>query len=292
MGWAERMHALTFRFAVPGSMRTPDGWALEWRGCGVMGILNITPDSFSDGGQHRQLDAALAAARAMRDSGALMIDVGGESTRPGAVPVSAADELDRILPVIRALAAEGLLISVDTMKAEVAEAALRAGAHLINDVTALRDPAMRQVCADAGAPAALMHMQGEPRTMQQRPTYLDVVAEVGAFLQERASDVLAAGVPSVLLDPGLGFGKTLEHNLSLLRATADLSSLGHPLLVGASRKRMIDTLAGVPDAADRDPGSLALHLHAARQGAAAVRVHAVADHLQALRVQAAIDRVG
>ncbi|UQN07804.1 dihydropteroate synthase [Deinococcus sp. QL22] len=297
MGWAEQLHALTFRFAVPGSTRTSDGWKVEWRGCGVMGILNVTPDSFSDGGRHSQLEAAVAAARAMHGAGALMIDVGGQSTRPGAVAVSAAEELDRVLPVIRALASEGILTSVDTMKAEVAEAVLRAGAHLINDVTALRDPAMRQVCADAGVPAALMHMQGEPRTMQQRPTYLDVVAEVQAFLQERAEEVLAAGVPSVLLDPGLGFGKTLEHNLSLLRATADLSALGHPLLVGASRKRMIDTLAGVPDPAHRDPGSLALHLHAARQGAALVRVHAVADHVQALRVQAALgqaaqDRLG
>jgi dihydropteroate synthase len=285
--WAEQAHTLTFRFAVPGSTRTPDGWKVEWHGCGVMGILNVTPDSFSDGGRHSQLEAAVAAARAMRDAGALMIDVGGESTRPGAVPVPAAEELDRILPVIRALAEEGMLISVDTMKAEVADAALRAGAHLINDVTALRDPTMRQVCADAGAPAALMHMQGEPRTMQQRPEYGDVVAEV----QERAAEVLAAGVPSVLLDPGLGFGKTLEHNLSLLRATAALSALGQPLLVGASRKRMIDTLAGVPAAAERDPGSLALHLYAARQGAALVRVHAAAAHVQALRVQAALDQV-
>lgn len=286
------MHALTFRFAVPGSTRTSDGWQVQWRGCGVMGILNVTPDSFSDGGRHSQLTDAVAAARAMRDAGALMIDVGGESTRPGAAPVPAADELDRILPVIRALDDENVLISVDTMKAEVADAALRAGAHLINDVTGLRDPAMRQVCADAGAPAALMHMQGEPRTMQQQPTYVDVVAEVRAFLQERAAEVLAAGVPSVLLDPGLGFGKTLEHNLSLLRATAELSDLGHPLLVGASRKRMIDTLAGVPAAAERDPGSLALHLYAARQGAALVRVHAAAAHVQALRVQAALGAVG
>ncbi|WP_019012163.1 dihydropteroate synthase [Deinococcus aquatilis] len=292
MRWPEQVHSLVFRFPAPGSTRIPDGWKVEWRGCAVLGILNVTPDSFSDGGRHSQLGAAVAAARAMRDAGALMIDVGGESTRPGAVPVTAAQELDRILPVIRALAEEEVLISVDTMKAEVADAALRAGAHLINDVTALRDPAMRQVCADAGAPAALMHMQGEPRTMQRHPTYTDVVAEVRAFLQGRAAEVLAAGVPSVLLDPGLGFGKTLEHNLSLLRATADLSSLGHPLLVGASRKRMVDTLAGVPDAAQRDPGSLALHLYAAQQGAALVRVHAVAEHTQAIRVQAAIDRVG
>ncbi|ANE44718.1 dihydropteroate synthase [Deinococcus puniceus] len=291
MGWAEQAHALTFRFAVPGSTRTPGGWQVQWHGCGVMGILNVTPDSFSNGGEHFRLTEAVAAARAMRDAGAVMIDVGGESTRPGAVPVSAAEELDRILPVIRALAEENVLISVDTMKAEVADAALWAGAHLINDVTALRDPAMRQVCADAGAPAALMHMQGEPRTMQQRPEYGDVVGEVRAFLQERAAEVLAAGVPSVLLDPGLGFGKTLEHNLSLLRATAELSDLGHPLLVGASRKRMIDRLAGVPVAAERDPGSLALHLHAARQGAALVRVHAAAAHVQALRVQAALDQV-
>lgn len=273
---------------MPGGERTPGGWQVAWRGCAVMGVLNVTPDSFSDGGRHATLEAALGQARAMRDAGALMIDVGGESTRPGADPVPAEEELDRVLPVIRALAGEGVLLSVDTMKPEVAAAALAAGAHLINDVTGLRDPAMRRACAEAGAPACVMHMQGEPRTMQHSPHYDDVVGEVRAFLRERAGAALAAGVPSVLLDPGLGFGKTPAHNLALLRSLEEFTSGPHPVLVGVSRKRLIDTLAGVPEAAERDPGTLALHLHAARAGAALVRAHAAGAHVQALRVQAAL----
>nr|WP_216329800.1 dihydropteroate synthase [Deinococcus aestuarii] len=255
-----------------------------------MGVLNVTPDSFSDGGRHTTLEAALRQARSMRDAGALMIDVGGESTRPGADPVSVDEEVGRVLPVIRALSGEGVLLSVDTMKPEVAAAALAAGAHLVNDVTGLRDPAMRRVCADSGAPACVMHMRGEPRTMQRAPHYDDVVVEVHAFLRERSREVLAAGVPSVLLDPGLGFGKTPAHNLALLRALPEFTAGPHPVLVGVSRKRLIDTLAGVPEAAERDPGTLALHLHAARHGAALVRAHAVGAHVQALRVQSALDR--
>lgn len=254
-----------------------------------MGILNVTPDSFSDGGQHAQLEAAVARARAMRDAGVLLIDVGGESTRPGAEPVPAEQELDRVRPVLRVLAGEGMLLSVDTMKPEVAAGALQAGAHLVNDVTGLRAPEMLRVCAGAGAAACVMHMQGEPRTMQQAPQYGDVVREVGAFLQERAGVALAAGVPSVLVDPGLGFGKTPAHNLALLRALPELTAGPFPVLVGASRKRLIDRLADVPHAADRDPGSLALHLHAARTGAALVRAHAAQAHVQALRVAAALD---
>ncbi|PTA68456.1 dihydropteroate synthase [Deinococcus arcticus] len=253
-----------------------------------MGILNITPDSFSDGGRHLALDAALGAARAMREAGALLVDVGGESTRPGAAPVPAAEEIDRVRPVLRALRGADMLLSVDTMKPEVAQAALDAGAHLVNDVGGLRDPEMRAVCAQAGAPACLMHMQGEPRTMQRAPQYSDVVAEVHGFLAAQAAQAHADGVPDVLLDPGLGFGKTLEHNLALLRALPALVALGYPVLVGASRKRLIDTLAGVPLATARDPGTLALHLHAARAGAAVVRAHAAAEHVQALRVQAAL----
>ena len=255
-----------------------------------MGIVNVTPDSFSDGGRHDTLAAALASARAMRDAGVLMIDVGGESTRPGAEPVDAATELDRIRPVIRALAGEGVVISVDTMKAVVAAEALDAGAHLINDVTGLSDPAMVQICAEFGAPACLMHMQGEPRSMQASPQYDDVVAEVHDYLHARAGAALAAGVPGVLIDPGIGFGKTLEHNLTLLQALPQFTAGPYPVLVGASRKRLIDYVADVPVAADRDPGTLALHLHAARSGAALVRAHAAAAHVQALRVQAALNR--
>ncbi len=253
-----------------------------------MGILNVTPDSFSDGGQHLALQAALEAAQAMRGAGVLIVDVGGESTRPGAAPVPAAEEIDRVRPVLRALRDAGVLLSVDTMKPEVAQAALEAGAHLVNDVGGLRDPDMRAVCAEVGAPACIMHMQGEPRTMQHSPQYGEVVAEVHAFLAGQAAAAQAAGVPDVLLDPGLGFGKTLAHNLALLRALPELVALGHPVLVGASRKRLIDWLAGVPEAAERDPGSLALHLHAARAGAAVVRAHAAAAHVQALRVQAGL----
>ncbi|WP_420864616.1 dihydropteroate synthase [Deinococcus radiopugnans] len=262
---------------------------MTWSGTGVMGILNVTPDSFSDGGQHVSLPAALASARAMREAGVLVLDIGGESTRPGAEPVPAETELDRVLPVVRGLADAGVLLSVDTLKPEVAHAALRAGAHLVNDVGGLRDAEMRRVCAGAGAPACVMHMQGEPRTMQHRPRYGDVVAEVFGFLREQAALARGAGVPDVLLDPGIGFGKTREHNLTLLRALPQLTAGPDGVLVGVSRKRLIDHLAEVPVAADRDPGTLALHLHAARTGAALVRAHAAAAHVQALRVQTALD---
>ncbi|GGR98949.1 dihydropteroate synthase [Deinococcus sedimenti] len=282
-------HALHFRRPVPGAERHGDGWTLRWEGTAVMGILNVTPDSFSDGGRHAALDAALASARTMRDAGVLILDIGGESTRPGAAPVPVHEELNRVLPVIRALADAGTVLSVDTMKPEVAAAALAAGAHLINDVTGLRDPQMRAVCADAGAPACVMHMQGDPRTMQRDPHYDDVVREVHDYLHAQAREALAAGVPDVILDPGIGFGKTLEHNLALLRALPELTEAPHPVLIGASRKRLIDFIAGVPEAQDRDPGSLALHLHAARRGAAIVRAHAAAAHVQALRVQAALN---
>lgn len=285
-------HGLTFGFPVPGGQRGGDGWRVAWTGTAVMGILNVTPDSFSDGGRHLGLPAALASARAMRDAGVLVLDVGGESTRPGAEPVAAETELDRILPVIRALREDGALLSVDTLKPEVAGAALRAGAHLVNDVGGGRNPEMLRVCADAGAPLAVMHMQGEPRTMQHNPSYGDAVAEVFAFLRAQAAAARAAGVPDVLLDPGIGFGKTREHNLALLRALPQLTGGPDPVLVGASRKRLIDFLADVPQPADRDPGTLALHLHAAHHGAALVRAHAAAAHVQALRVQAALDSPG
>ncbi|WP_291426177.1 dihydropteroate synthase [Deinococcus sp.] len=283
-------HQLSFRFEVPGGRRTAEGWSVLWQGCAVMGILNATPDSFSDGGRHFSVDMALASARSMRDSGVFMLDVGGESTRPGSDPVDAATELDRVLPVIRALRELDVLISVDTMKPEVAAAALKAGAHLINDVTGLSQSEMVRVCAEAGAAACIMHMQGEPRTMQHQPRYDDVVAEVHGYLRQRAAEVKAAGVPSVLLDPGVGFGKTLEHNLALIRAVGDLAAGENPVLMAASRKKTIDFLADVPEAAKRDPGSLALHLHSARHGAAMVRAHAASEHVQALRVQQRIEQ--
>ncbi len=284
-----RGHELTFRFPVPGAERTPDGWRLAWSGCAVMGVVNVTPDSFSDGGRHAGTAAAVAHARALWSAGALFVDVGGESTRPGAAPVPEAEELARVLPVVRALAAEGVRVSVDTLKPAVANAALEAGAVLVNDVGGLTDPTMQRVCAERGAPACVMHMQGEPRTMQQHPVYNDVVAEVFGFLRERAAQARAAGVPGVLLDPGIGFGKTLEHNLSLLRALPELTAGPEPVLVGASRKRFIGTLGGEAEAARRDPGSIAVHLHAATSGAAMVRAHDVAGHVQALRVWAALE---
>lgn len=283
------MFELNFYFPVPHAERGPQGYRVSWSGGKVMGILNATPDSFSDGGRHLALEAALATARKMVAAGVLILDVGGESTRPGAEPVDAATELDRVLPLIRALQGNGALISIDTMKAEVAAEALKAGAHLVNDVTGLRNPEMVRVCAEAGAAACIMHMQGEPRTMQHRPQYRDVVAEVFGYLRHRAAEVKAAGVPSILLDPGIGFGKTLEHNLALLRATAALASGPDPVLIAASRKKTIDLIANVPEAAERDPGTLALHLYAIRHGAALVRAHAAAEHVQAIKVQAALE---
>ncbi|WP_229839003.1 dihydropteroate synthase [Deinococcus piscis] len=294
LAWPTRVHRLRFRRSLPplpGAVEERGSWELRWTGCAVMGILNVTPDSFSDGGRHADVAAAVAQAESLRRAGALMIDVGGESTRPGSHGVSAAEELDRVRPVVAALAERGFLISVDTLKAEVAAEALRAGAHLINDVSGLRDPQMVQVCAEAGAPVCLMHMQGEPRTMQRSPHYTDVVEEVHSYLRREAERVQVAGVPDALLDPGLGFGKSLEHNLSLLRAVPDLAASPWPVLIGASRKGMIGQLSDEDDPAQRDPGSLALHLHAARSGAAMVRVHAVAEHGQALKVQAGLDRV-
>ena len=279
--------SLLFGRPVPGTERTPDGWRLSWHGCAVMGILNVTPDSFSDGGQHATPSAAVAQARSMLDAGALVLDIGGESTRPGADPVSADTELDRVLPVIRALSGWNAVLSIDTMKPEVAQAALAAGAHLVNDVSGL-GPDMQRVCAQMGAAACIMHMQGEPRSMQFRPAYQDVAGEVFGFLRQRAHEARSAGVPGVLLDPGIGFGKTLEHNLTLLRALEDLTAGPHPVLIGASRKKFIGTLSGGETAAERDAGSVAVHLDAARRGAAMVRVHNVAVTVQALRVQRAI----
>ncbi|HNR00820.1 MAG TPA: dihydropteroate synthase, partial [Trueperaceae bacterium] len=224
----------------------------------------------------------------MREEGALVLDVGGESTRPGAAPVGLGEEARRVLPVIEALAAAGAVVSVDTRKAEVAAAALAAGAAVVNDVGGLRDPAMLAACAAAGAPAIVMRMQGEPRTMQAAPRYGDVVAEVEAFLLEQARRAAAAGVPSVVLDPGIGFGKDLDHNLDLLRATARLAGHGHPLLVGASRKAFIGRLAGGVGPESRLSGTLAAHLAAAAAGAALLRVHDVAAHAQALAVATAL----
>ena len=276
-------HRLPFRRPLP------DGsTALEWRGAALMGIVNVTPDSFSDAGETFAAEAAVAAGLRLREEGALILDVGGESTRPGALPVSPEEEARRVLPVVAELAAAGAVVSIDTRKAEVAAAALAAGAAIVNDVGGLRDPAMLAVCAAAGAPVVIMHMQGEPRTMQAAPAYADVVAEVEELLLRRARLAEAAGLPGVVLDPGIGFGKDLGHNLALLRATPRLAGLGHPLMVGASRKAFIGRLAGGVGPGSRLPGTLAAHLAAAAGGAALLRVHDVAAHAQALAVAAAV----
>jgi dihydropteroate synthase len=251
-----------------------------------MGIVNVTPDSFSDGGLFTSQQAAVAHARRLVGEGAALIDIGGESTRPGATPVSTDEELGRILPVIDRLKHDDVIISIDTYKAEVADVALRSGAHVINDISGLNDPAMASTCAAHGAPMILMHMRGTPQTMQSNPHYEDVVREVTQHLRERAERAIAAGVPSVIVDPGIGFGKTLQHNLSLLRSMP--LEVSYPTLVGASRKRSIGDLSGEGRTDRRDAGSIAIHLDAARRGAAMVRVHDVAGHVQALRVQAAL----
>ncbi len=278
------MHNLLFKHPSPNAEKTRDGYVLSWQGTALMGILNITPDSFSDGGKFVSIDAAIKQATTMLEQGVKIIDLGGESSRPGAEPVSVKQELERVLPVIKLLSQLEVLVSIDTRKPEVAYEAIKAGAHLVNDINGLRDPEMLEVCAETGVPAIIMHMQGEPQSMQKNPGYTDVCKEVFGFLQEQAEKALIAGIPSVMLDPGIGFGKALEHNLTLMQHLEDLVGLGHPVLVGASRKRMIDKICNVPEASSRDPGSVAMHLYAASKGAAMVRVHNTYAHQQALKV--------
>jgi dihydropteroate synthase len=258
----------------------------------VMGILNVTPDSFSDGGLHRGMAAALAHARRMIAEGAEMIDVGGESTRPGAEAVSEMEEISRTAPVIAALRAEwGGLISIDTSKAGVAAAALVAGADIVNDVTGLRgDAAMAGVCAEARCGVVVMHMQGEPRTMQRAPSYGDVVAEVAGFFEERLASLVAAGISAEALcfDPGIGFGKSLEHNLSLLRALDGLAPAGFPLLLGVSRKSFIGRVLETDDPTCREWPTVVITARARESGVMLHRVHAVRENFEALRMIEAI----
>jgi len=260
----------------------------------VMGILNVTPDSFSDGGRHASLEQALARARQMAGEGAGIIDVGGESTRPGAAPVGEAEELDRVVPVIERLSRElDIVISVDTTKPAVIREACAAGAEIINDINALRAEAALQAAAASGAAVCLMHMQGEPRTMQQAPFYEDVLAEVHGFLQQRVAACLAAGIAPgrLAIDPGFGFGKRLEHNLALLGRLDAFGDLGLPLLVGLSRKSMFGQLLGRP-VEDRLAASLAAAVLAVVQGAAIVRVHDVAPTVDALKVAQSVKQAG
>src|SRR5215212_131959 len=256
----------------------------------VMGVVNVTPDSFSDGGVHFDAGAAEAAARRMLSDGAALVDVGGESTRPGSEGVPLDEELRRVLPVLERL--EGLRVSIDTAKAEVARRAVGLGAELVNDVTALRgDGRMAEVVAESGAYVCLMHMQGEPRTMQLAPRYDDVVADVASFLDERLRFAVRAGIPEerICLDPGIGFGKTTEHNFELVRRLPELAALGRPLVVGFSRK---SSLGGVLGHRGAKTGPLSASVAAAvaayERGATILRVHDVREHVEALTVAAAV----
>jgi dihydropteroate synthase len=256
----------------------------------VMGIVNVTPDSFSDGGVHFDPDEAAAAARGMVEEGAAIVDIGGESTRPGSEGVSLDEELRRVVPVLERLV--DVPVSIDTSKAEVARRALVLGAELVNDVTALRgDPETAAVVAEAGAYVCLMHMQGAPRTMQASPTYDDVVSDVAAFLEERLRYAVDAGIAEerVLLDPGIGFGKTMEQNFELVRRLPELVALGRPVVVGFSRKSSLGRVLGDP-AAKTGPlaASVAAAVTAYERGATVLRVHDVREHVEALTVAAAV----
>ena len=259
-----------------------------------MGIVNVTPDSFSDGGRFQDASGAVKHGLRLLEEGADLLDVGGESTRPGADPVGMDEERSRVLPVIEGLRREApeAIVSVDTRKAAVARDAIEAGASVVNDVSAGADAEMFDVVAASGPGMILMHMRGEPATMQQDPEYEDVVAEVRGFLAERIEAAVAAGIgrDGLCIDPGIGFGKNLEHNLALLRSIGSFRELGVAVLAGASRKRFIGELSGGADAADRRDGSLAAAVWCAAQGVDVVRVHDVGPTVQALRVADAIAR--
>jgi len=255
----------------------------------VMGILNVTPDSFSDGGKHQALDQALYSAEQMLQDGATMLDIGGESTRPGAAEVSVTDELQRVVPLISAIRQRfDCVISIDTSKAAVMSAAVQAGADIINDVRALQEPNALTTAASLGVPVCIMHMQGAPRTMQHAPQYQDVVQEVYQYLLNRAEQCQRAGIAAsqIILDPGFGFGKSLAHNYQLLAALPQLVASGYPVLAGMSRKSMIGQLLDVP-VTERLSGSLACATLAAYAGAQIIRVHDVKESVQAVRIAAA-----
>lgn len=254
-----------------------------------MGVVNVTPDSFSDGGEFLDADAAIAHGRELAADGAHYLDVGGESTRPGAEPVSEDEELRRVVPVLEGLAGSGARLSIDTTKLAVARAAVEAGAQFVNDVSAFRfDPGLAGFVADAGVDCCLMHMLGEPRTMQADPRYDDVVSDVKSFLEERLAFAAAEGVREdrVWLDPGIGFGKTLEHNLELLRRLDEIVAIGRPVLIGTSRKTFLGKLTGRPEK-ERLAGTIATNVLAYERGATMFRVHDVRDVVDALAVAAA-----
>ena len=266
-------------------------FADRWPRPSVMGIVNVTPDSFSDGGAYASSDEAAAVARRMLADGAALVDVGGESTRPGADLVSEDEELRRVTPVLEALT--GLPLSIDTSRAEVARRALELGARMVNDVSALRrDHALVDVVAESAADVCLMHMQGDPRTMQVEPRYDDVVAEVTAFLEERLAFAVAAGIDEgqISLDPGIGFGKTPDQNLELVRRLDRIVSLGRPVVVGLSRKSTLARVLGDPGAVGTDAASVGAAVAAFDRGASVFRVHDVRPHVEALAAAAAVER--
>ena len=270
------------------------GRALDMSRCYVMGILNVTPDSFSDGGKFNRPDMALQRARQMVADGAAFIDIGGESTRPGATPVSVQEELDRVCPVVEAVARElDAVVSVDTSAPEVMVETAKLGAGLINDVRALQREGAPEVVARAGIPVCIMHIQGEPDTMQDHPEYRNVRREVSSFLSERMRVAEMAGVrpENILLDPGFGFGKSLEHNLQLLASLEQMHIFGHPLLIGVSRKSMLGHITG-RDVNERLPASLAAATISAMKGASIIRVHDVRETVDAVRVVTAVKEAG
>lgn len=258
----------------------------------VMGILNVTPDSFSDGGRYTSAEIGVAHAEEMVKAGAAIIDIGGESTRPGAKEVAISEEIVRTEPVIRAIRqSSDVPISIDTRKSEVAEAAIKAGANLINDVAAFSfDPTLADIARDAAAPVCLMHAQGDPATMQKDPRYDDVLLDVYDYLQARVEFAEAAGIARdrILVDPGIGFGKTQAHNLRLLKGLSLFHGLGCPILLGVSRKRFIGTIGDAPEADQRAPGSIAVAMAGVSQGAQIIRVHDVAETVQALKLHMAV----
>jgi len=267
-----------------------EGFELCWSETSIMGVVNVTPDSFSDGNKYMAVETAVQHAKQLIADGATVLDIGGESTRPGATPVPAEEELDRVLPVIKQLATEtDALISIDSYKPEVVDEALKAGAHIANDISGGRHREMFTVCAEHGVPLIIMHMRGEPLSMQKNPHYDDAEKEIFNYLLEQANAAIKAGVPSVMLDPGIGFGKRLDDNFALLSNLNNLACHGFPVLLGASRKRTIEMIEGLKTkAADRDAGSIALHLYGRDQNVAMIRVHNVREHAQALRVWQAL----
>ncbi len=270
------------------------GRVLDMSGCHVMGILNVTPDSFSDGGRYNTVEIALARAREMVADGAAFIDVGGESTRPGATPVSVEEELERVCPVVEAIARDlGVVVSVDTSSPQVMAEVVKLGAGMINDVRALQRDGAPEVVASAGVPVCVMHIQGEPDTMQDDPRYRSVRREVSSFLTERMRVIEKAGVrpDNIILDPGFGFGKSPQHNLQLLASLEQLQLLGHPILVGISRKSMLGHITG-RDVSERLPASLAAATISAMKGASIIRVHDVRETVDAVKVVTAMEEAG